>query len=144
MGTTFNSRGEPRLLHWRGSYWLSTLQTRWALLTILNQRLAEPRDGGEGTSTGITKVTGSGSLLSTKLATSREERDQHSSHPWEPLWMITILLQDPLTTPTWLSWCQTRRPPLLCTMSTSKIFDLCTMYTSKILCTMCTSKIRTL
>merc|ERR1711962_1338124 len=121
MGTTFNSRGEPRLLHWRGSYWLSTLQTRWALLTILNQRLAEPRDGGEGTSTGITRVTGSGSLLSARLATSREERDQHSSHPWEPLWMITILLQDLLTTPTWLSWCRTIRPPLLCTMCTSKI-----------------------
>merc|ERR1711953_818210 len=119
-------------LHWRGSYWLSTLQTRWALLTILNQRLAEPRDGGEGTSTGITKVTGSGSLLSTRLATSREERDQHSSHPWEPLWMITILLQDLLTTPTWLSWCRTRRPPLLYTMCTSKIFDQ----------SMCTSKIR--
>merc|ERR1712209_75868 len=64
----------------------------------------------EGTSTGITRVTGSGSLLSTRLATSREERDQHSSHPWEPLWMITILLRDPLTTPTWLSWCQTTRP----------------------------------
>merc|ERR1712004_827347 len=69
------------------------------------------------------RAQGSGLLLSTKLATSREERDQHSSHPWEPLWMITILLQDLLTTPTWLSWCRTRRPPLLCTMCTSKIFN---------------------
>ena len=33
-------------------------------------------------------------------------------------------MQDLLTTPTWLSWCQTRRPPLLCTMSTSKIRTL--------------------
>ena len=30
-------------------------------------------------------------------------------------------MQDLLTTPTWLSWCRTRRPPLLCTMCTSKI-----------------------
>merc|ERR1711988_988730 len=61
-----------------------------------------------------------------KAGNVKRERDQHSSHPWEPLWMITILLQDLLTTPTWLSWCQTRRPPLLCTMSTSKIRTLTT------------------
>ena len=53
--------------------------------------------------------------------------------PYASLFFNKSTMQDLLTTPTWLSWCRTKRPPLLCTMCTSKI-----------LCTMCTSKIRTL
>ena len=46
--------------------------------------------------------------------------------PYASLFVNKSTMQDPLTTPTWLSWCQTRRPPLLCTMSTSKISTLTT------------------